>query len=359
MAPLITSIEVSGDHFEIGCALGRPAAAAFRDRVRPLERFRALRSDWGGSDRLREIEQASRAAFPRYMREVDGIAEGLAAPFDDVFLWTCRGDFPGGGDQAGPGEAGCTSIMIAGDGSAPHIVAHNEDDEAGLEDACFWATVHPREGLAFSSFYSPGVVPGHTFGFNHAGLVQTINHIRPHDQRAGIARSIVGRAVLGCATLDEALAILRRGDRASGFHHNLGQTGDARLLSVETPASGCAVKEVAGASAHANHLVRPEFSEIAQEINGSSAGRQARADALIRSGGRDPLAILSDDDGSGLPIRRKLKGGHDSGFTLAAAVFEIGAQELDWRVHADPRDAPEHAGSLSVADPRDLRSASI
>ena len=358
MAPFITPIEVSGDHFEIGCALGQPAAAAFRDRVRPLERFRALRRDWSGSDRLREIEQASRAAFPQYMREVDGIAEGLAAPFDDIFLWTCRGDFPGGGDQAGSPEAGCTSIMIAGDGSAPNIIAHNEDDEAGLEDACFWATVRPREGLAFTSFYSPGVVPGHTFGFNHAGLAQTINHIRPHDQRAGIARSIVCRAVLGCATLDEALAILRRGDRASGFHHNLGQAGDPHLLSVEAPASGCTVKEVEGASAHTNHLMRPEFSGIAQEINGSSGSRQARADALIGSGGRDPLAILSDDDGSGLPIRRKLKNGADSGFTLATVVFGIGARALDWRVHADPRGAPEHSGSLAVTDPPAMRSAS-
>ena len=358
MVPLITPIEVSGDHFEIGCELGRRGAAAFRDRVRRLERFRALERDWGGSDRLRDIERASRAAYPRYMSEVDGIAEGAGATFAEVFLWTCRGDFPGGGDQAGSGEAGCTSIMIAGDGSTPHVIAHTEDDEASLEDACFWATVRPPEGPAFTSFYSPGVVPGHTFGFNHAGLVQTINHIRPHDQRAGIARSIVGRAVLGCATLDEALAILRRGDRASGFHHNLGQTGDVRLLSVEAPASGCAVTEVEGASAHTNHLMRPEFAGIAQEVNGSSASRQARAGSMVGAGGRDPLAILSDDDGSGLPIRRKLKNGPDSGFTLATAVFEIGARALDWRVHADPRDAPEHCGSLAAPDTSTIRSAS-
>ena len=82
--------------------------------------------------------------------------------------------------------------------------------------------MRPSHGIGFTSFYSPGLLPGHTFAVNDAGLVQAINHIRPHDQTAGIPRHFIARAVLGSADLDAALSVLSRRDRASGFHHNLG-----------------------------------------------------------------------------------------------------------------------------------------
>jgi len=30
--------------------------------------------------------------FPRIMAELDGMAEGLDLPFDEIFAWNCRGD---------------------------------------------------------------------------------------------------------------------------------------------------------------------------------------------------------------------------------------------------------------------------
>ena len=359
MPAAIPSFEVSGSPYEIGHELGRRGAAGFRDRVRRLERFRALQRDWGGSDRLRQIEACARAALPRYVAEIEGIADGAEAPFADIFLWNCRGDFPGGGDQAGHADPGCTSVMIAGDGR-PNVIAHNEDDDALLDGACFWVTVRPRDGLSFTSFYSPGLLPGHTFGFNERGLVQTINHVRPFDQKVGVPRGIVCRAVLGSATLDEALAVLCRDDRAGGFHHNLGQVGDRRLLSVEAPASGCAAREIDGIGVHANHLLHPDFARLRQEVAPSSARRQTRAEELAAEvlRVRDPLMVLGDDDGDGLPICRKGTYDTDPGFTLATAVFEIEAQNLAWRVHAHPGESPVHSGQLTVSGPEHRRAAS-
>lgn len=355
----IPSFEVSGSPYEIGQDLGRRGAAGFRDRVRQLERYRALQRDWGSSERLRQIEACARAAFPRYVEEIEGLADGAGAPFGDIFLWNCRGDFPGGGDQAGTADPGCTSVMIAGNGGRPNIIAHNEDDDALLDGAGFWVTVRPRDGLSFTSFYSPGLLPGHTFGFNERGLVQTINHVRPFDQKAGVPRGIVCRAVLGSATLDAALDVLRRDDRAGGFHHNLGQVGDRRLLSVEAPSSGCAVREIAEIGVHANHLLHPDFAGLRQEVAPSSARRQARAEEMAAAAlrARDPLLVLGDDDGDGLPICRKGVYETDPGFTLATAVFEIGARALAWRVHAHPGEAPFHRGELTVADEESRRAA--
>lgn len=337
-------IEARGDPFEIGVAIGREGSRSFREVVRNLARYRALQAFRGG-DRLAAIEAASRRAFPDLMREIDGIAEGAGASFEDIFLWNCRGDLPG---NAGfTGAQGCTDVLIPGDAASglPAVIGHNEDDAGELAGHGFIVTAHPADGPAFTSFCGPGLLPGHTFAANAAGLVQTINHIRPRDQKAGVGRHIIARAVLGCRDIEAALALLGRADRAAGFHHNLGLRGEARLWSVEAPASGCAVIVAETPRAHANHLVFDAFAGADQEVAASSRDRQARADALIAAGklGRDPLAVLRDTEGGDYPICRKVTGGRDTGYTLATAVFEISAAGVAWRVYDDPAAAPVFA----------------
>lgn len=338
-------IEAKGEPFDIGYALGRQGGPAFREIVRNLGRYRAL-SPFRGGDRLSAIESCSRQAYPALMRELDGMAAGAEVDFEELLLWNCRGDLPGASAIAG--SQGCTDVVLPADParSLPAIIAHNEDDAPELEDACFLADVEPAGEPGFTSFCSPGLLPGHTFAVNASGLVQTINHIRPRDQKVGIARHIVARAVLGCRTLADACRILARTDRAAGFHHNLGETGSMAVLCVEAPASGCAERRVGAPRAHANHLVFEEFKDIEQEIARSSQERQKRAEALLQAGGRrrDAMAVLSDANDPDWPICRKRRGGPDSGFTLATAVFEIGSRDVRWRVHRDPHRAPVMSG---------------
>jgi hypothetical protein len=353
-------IEAKGDPFEIGHALGRRGGAAFRGIVQNLERYRAL-SPFLGGERMAAIEACSRRAYPALMREMDGMAEGAEVGFDELFLWNCRGDLPGASAIAG--SQGCTDIIVPGDPESglPAVIAHNEDDAPDLADDCFLATVETPGEPGFTSFCSPGLLPGHTFAVNASGLVQTINHIRPRDQKVGIARHIIARAVLGCPTLAAARRILERTDRASGFHHNLGEMGSMTALSVEAPASGCAVRTVREPRAHANHLVFEAFAGIDQEIARSSRERQDRAEALIGSGaaGRDPLAVLSDTQDPDWPICRKRQDGPDTGYTLATAVFEIGLGGVQWRLHRDPREAPAATGAVGVEMKNDGNATAI
>ena len=340
-------LEIGGDAYQLGRGLGEAAASAIHEIIPRLTRFQALEKEWAGSDRLKALLGAARGAFPEYVREIEGIADGARVGFETMFLWNCRGDFPGGGDQEHPEDAGCTTVMMPARDDEPAIIAHNEDDQAELDGHCFLVRARPMEGIGFTSFYSPGLLPGHTFGINNAGLVQTINHVRPHDQTVGIPRHIITRAVLGSADLDTALAILDRGDRASGFHHNLGQAGDDRLLSVEAPATRCVVHSVDAATAHANHLIFPECADIHQETTESSDRRQRRATVLISEGaldGRDATTVLGDAEDPELPICRKRRGGVDTGYTLASAVFRIANDRVDWRVLSHPGKAPEFSG---------------
>lgn len=342
------SIEVTGNAYEVGRALGEAGTRAFHEIVVHLERFRTLKREWSGSDRIAALAGAARDAYPEYVREIEGIADGVGVDFGELFLWNCRGDFPGGGDQKHADDAGCTTVMIPARGKEPAIIAHNEDDQAELEGRCFVARVSPTDGIGFTSFCSPGLLPGHTFAVNDAGLVQTINHIRPLDQTVGIPRHIIARAVLASADLEAALAVLGRRDRASGFHHNLGQAGREALLSVEAPASACVVHRVTDAAVHSNHLVFAECADIPQEIADSSASRQRRGEALISERaleGRDASVVLGDGAEADLPICRKTRGGTDPGYTLATGVFSVARDRVDWRVHAHPLEAPELSGT--------------
>jgi Acyl-coenzyme A:6-aminopenicillanic acid acyl-transferase len=339
--------KVSGDSHAIGVGLGRQAQHGIRDILPTIGRFQTLESDWAGSDYLAQLEAAARRSFPLLVREIEGIASGSEVDFAKVFLWNCRGDLP----EKEIGEAaGCTTIMFPGaDVGQPNVIGHNEDGDAEEDGACFLVSVEPDDGPAFTSFYNPGLIPGHTFAFNQAGLVQTINHISPGDRRPGIPRHIITRAVLGCASLDGAVDLLTRKDRASGFHHNLGQVGDDRLLSVEAPASGCSVKTVTVPHCHANHLVHPDLKENLQVIGQSSALRQERGDQLLESASdNDPRPILLDRDTKPLPIYRKSVGDVDTGFTLATGIFEIGKTDLSWRVYHQLDEAPAHEGVFGI-----------
>ena len=328
---------VSGDAFAVGHGLGAHAKRAIHDVLPRLEDVDFVQR-WRGSDFARDLLDAARQVYPRYLRELEGMAAGAETDLDTLFLWNCRGDLPLASEEPlldSVGE-GCTTLLIPG-GDGGGTIAHNEDGPAPLAGYCFLATVESDEGSAFTSFCYPGMLPGHTCAVSGRGLVQTINHIRTRDHKAGLPRHFTCRAVLDCADLDEAAAVLSRDDRAGGFHHSLGMAGDPRILSVEAPGQGCDVVEVKQACAHANHLLAPCFEALPQVVTESSDRRQKRAGALLEAlRGRldDPLEILSDRSDAALPILRRGEGA-DSGYTLGTAIFEIGEAEVAWRVRGD------------------------
>ncbi|RVD01730.1 peptidase C45, partial [Mesorhizobium sp. M7A.F.Ca.ET.027.02.1.1] len=288
---------------------------------------------------------------PRFVREIEGIAAGVGQDFETVFLWNCWGDLQLPEDVSPATKAlaatGCTSLLIPGEGDGPAVIAHNEDGDVEIARRCLWAEVEPDEGPAWSGFMYPGQLLGHTFGLNEAGLVQTVNNISAHDLQPGVPRQIICRAILDARSLDEAVEILRRKDRASGFHHNLGEAKTRRLLSVEAPASGCAIQEAASPRAHANHLLFGELNGLDQTITLSSRNRQEAADRMIAEGALagGPEAVLFDET---TPIYRGEYGRDDYAQTLATALFAIFPDRVEWRVHATPDERDALSGTMQV-----------
>lgn len=322
-------LKATGSPHDIGAALGQFGRRAVHEHLVRTRAWAAVVTQSRGA-RVSAMAARVEARFPRCFAELRGLAEGLGLPFDDVFAWNCRGDLL----TATPD--GCTTVQLPG---ARRVIAHNEDGDPDLRGSCAILYANPADGLGFTAFVYPGSLPGHAFAANDAGLVQTVNNIRSLDAGDGVPRMVLTRALLECGSLDEAVATLRSVPRAGSFHLTLAQTGDPRLLGVEFTARTCSVREVTEPAAHANHLVHPTTAGERQVVTASSASRQRRADELLAAGVVDPLAILRDAAGSGLPIRRDDPADPDDENTLATAVFTLDRERLDWVVY-DPADDP-------------------
>ena len=117
--------------------------------------------------------------------------------------------------------------------------------------------------------------------------------IRAIERPAGLPRQVLARASLNARTLDEAADILTTYPRSGAFHHTLGQAGDRRLWSVEATGTGCNITPVGQGFGHSNHLVSPALSTVAQVVTASSADRQQRVNAWLRTRHDALLATIS------------------------------------------------------------------
>lgn len=328
-------ITLSGDNYQIGYQLGELGRDAYLREVRATALW-SHTSALKNSDRVQAMQQQVQQHFPLLWQELRGLADGLQAPLDEVFAWNCRGDLlPSTSD-------GCTTVTGFTD-AGEALIAHNEDGFPQLREHCGIVTVRPQQGLAFTSFFYPGSICGHTVAVNERGLVNTVNNIRASERPLGLPRQILARAALDAATIDEAVAILTSQPRGGAFHHSLAQCGDARIVSVEATGTAQHVQINSRRYGHANHLIHPEMSAVAQTITGSSASRQQRLQQWLTESEEQPLnpaqalTILNDNQHADLPILRLDPADPDEENTLATAIFVIGASQVNWTLFTDDR----------------------
>lgn len=345
MADGITVIEAGGSALDRGRSIGKAVAESVHKAVIPQSEFTEALELFQGTEYLKAINKAAAEAYPEYMQELDAMAAAIEIDTEQLFIWNCRGDlrFPPETMQHRLDSLteGCTTVLAPmTDQNGPAIIAHNEDGDGGFMDHRYWLRAEPDDAPAFESYLYPGMLPGHSFGVNAAGLVQTINNIRPDDLKPGIPRHFICRAILASESLQEAVSHLQRTDRASGFHHSIGFPGMEAPMSIEAPASGMVLRNVTAPQAHANHLLDDYFDKVDQVVTESSAYRQSTVDQYLSDGGdpaqpEDILFQRGTDNGHSV-LRRPDDGGDDYGCTLATGVFRLFDYHVEWSVHADP-----------------------
>ena len=329
----LRQVKALGNPRKIGRTLGEAGRDAVHDVLTKVDYWLAV-TDPVHADKVQIMADNLRTQFPPIWEELEGLAEGLHLPLEQVVAWNCRGDFMSNVPD------GCTTVQIPGD--IP-VIGHNEDGLPDFKGHAMLAKVVPDDGPSFQSFCYPGSIPGHTFATNAAGLVQAVNNLRLRSVNASLPRMGVGRALLTCTTLEDALQLLKGNNACGGFHMTLAQAGDPRLMSIEFGGGDCSIKEIDTPSVHANHALHMGKGAEGQLVTASSRDRQVRGTDMLAEGVRNPLHILRDTGGAGLPVHRCHIEDPDNENTLASALFLVGSCDVDWSVYDQTSDSPVFA----------------
>lgn len=276
----IPLIRVSGDHRQVGRAIGE-ACAPVLVRSASLDEGQVPRQGRSLEELIAEsrlYRDATARWAPWVLDELDGAAEGAGVDPDRLFassveeLWASRA------------EDGCTDVLVAPEATASGhlLVAHNNDLAARSEPdvvAIEWDV--PGEPMVFSL----GIGPFISVGFNSAGLSLTGNEVSPNDERPGIPRLLQVRVQLTARGIDEATPLVLDPERASAYNTVLGEpTG--RAVNIEASATHHQSWGPLGsprAIVHTNHYVSEEMLayEGDKEYAAHSSKRFERARALL------------------------------------------------------------------------------
>jgi isopenicillin-N N-acyltransferase-like protein len=249
-------LRVEGSHREVGRQIGAATARTLRAAVAFDAALPAGRSREDQLALAARYRDATRAATPWLVEEIDGAAEGarvdalalFAASIEEI--WTIRPS------QATAGvviDGRCSDLVAGPPATADgHLwVGHTNDLSPASRDeaiAIEWRV--PGEPTVFSL----GIGPWISVGWNAAGLSLTGNELSPNDERMGVPRLLMVREQLTATTMDEAVAMALRSDRSSSYN-TVFATPDGRVVNVEGSATDAELEGLGerGTFAHTNH----------------------------------------------------------------------------------------------------------
>jgi isopenicillin-N N-acyltransferase-like protein len=275
----IPVLEVRGTHRQVGRQIGeqmRPSLQRIQERLR---RDLPPGVTWPGMlGQVQRYLAPSRAVYPQYVAELEGIAEGANLPFDELFVGLCEELWENAAWR------GCTDLVARGrataDGST--LVAHTNDLDPEAEDGLVILRVRAGDEPEFLGISVGGTA--YSAGFNAAGISLTGNEVTSNDVRPGVPRLLLARAILAARRLEEAMATCLLPRRASNYN-NVIADAHGEVYSMEGAATDCEPIYIDGdVLAHANHYVSPPMRrfEAARPDNGGSIYRHNRAMRLLR-----------------------------------------------------------------------------
>ena len=215
--------------------------------------------------------------------------------------WTRSRSSPRPSRRSGPSVRRRRRTALVVDGRCTDLVARRPPPPTGTYGSPTPTTSRPprRRPSSRSSGACPasrscsrvGIGPWISVGWNSAGLSLTGNELSPNDERVGVPRLLMVREQLTARTLDEAVAMALRPDRASSYNtvfaHRDGGVRERRGLRRRRRGDG---PSAAGTLAHTNHYA----CERMRGYEGDPAYARRSAVRLGRA-----LDLLDGEDGAG------------------------------------------------------------
>lgn len=289
-------IRVHGSHRQMGQQIGEAMSAQVKHSIKNARALikdteDSLQLDWNGAViQTRKYMPFAQERYPKYVDEMEGIAEGAGVSFDDLATLTAME----GVTMDALHLNKCTSFAVNDEQTADgHVlVAHNEDWLPEDEPDLFVVHATPDDEPPFVAMTYGGLLPN--IGFNACGIAQCCDTIYPNDSRIGVPRVILSRAVLGATTLDEAIRYMLIPQRAAGYNHLLAHES-GELYNVEVSARRFDILYGHdGYLAHTNHYLSPTMQLVESEPDELIATRVRyfRALRLLRKTNKHTIKSL-------------------------------------------------------------------
>ncbi|XP_012279242.1 uncharacterized protein LOC105699095 [Orussus abietinus] len=352
-------LHTRGTHYEVGFDVGYTFSGMIQEHVdeyRPLkETYLPLYETEEGRRIYEETLESVTRQFPQYVRELQGTADGAKVPFHKLFLMHLDDVLPnaletGNTDEKKPDSGGCSSVVCNEPGQ--EILGHNEDAYTSVLNHWYLVSAHVVEdGLReekFTSLSYAGFLPGYTMGYNHHGLVYTINTLSARRLRSGkTLRYFLARSLLGVENFEQAQETLRNDGcgAAEGFSVNLTflyQEGDRLFHNIEVgpPEEEASQSRLDILTAkpgenlfHCNKYLRLQVPEVDGLIIDSSVWRMA---AICRhslpKSREDVINILSDQTDDKFRVFQEIQP-DDYVKTIAVGIFDCIGKT--WSIYMD------------------------
>lgn len=300
------SLCMSGSRRQDGRAYGERYGADIRRQIEaynPLFEMLGLGSEQVASLADERVLPASEHAFPEYVAELRGRAEGAHVAFRDLFTLSCLEEI---WSWVGPEKmreleelaqghvpsGRCTTLAFKHKGRA--LLAHNEDWSAVDSDSTMLLhDVALPDGTGFLSPQFVGMLPW--AGMNSHGLAITANTLPTADARPEAANALVLRSALEARSLEEVWQRVRTPSRGLGTFV-VAADARGRVWAIETSARRASRRAVATWLAETNHFTDEAMVSLrAQPVSEDSLARLARATELVSAGiaEADDLAALA------------------------------------------------------------------
>lgn len=350
----LISLTLSGPAFARGQGQGQGGAAPVEQvREATLGRVAKARADGLIDAAALEYVAAQRqfheAVDPEGLAELDGIAQGFGFDRDALFLHLHLGtlrDLKGGAQLTD----GCSAWAVA-DGPDGPLVVKNRDfsgTHRGIQ------TLARHEGpdvltgamLCLGSLGSPGA---YSSGINARGFALADTQVAVRSHRVGWLRYfLMGRLLARCATVAEALALIRAHPHAGGGTLVMADASGA-TAAVELGAAGPQIS-TGTLSMRTNHFVTPTLAgDTLPPSNDLIAGNSRDRLGFLATTlpGRDwdcaaAQALMATHPEAGAPICQH-HGARDTA-TIASTVYACAARSVlvcpqnpcsgDWRAHS-------------------------
>jgi isopenicillin-N N-acyltransferase-like protein len=330
--PLIT---LEGSPHQRGLQCGRATADRIRDGLRFYER--AFADAGVGPARIAELTTQMAAEIERYdpdmLAELEGIAEGARVSLGEVISLNARSEL------LRAAADGCTALACLPESTADGhtLLAQNWDWHPSRRATGVLLRIRPDRGPAMLAFAEAGALARCGLNEHGIGVVGNALECANGARRAGAPVAIMRRKLLMSRTLEDAVAIVRAGPRATSVNHLIASAEGAALSLETTPDEVMTVEPRGALLEHSNHFRAP-----AAQARIVDQGIERTPDTLLRDrrmrellAARVPLGVvdvqeaLGDHDGYPESICRHAETvDYRIWTTVASIIMDLDARRL-------------------------------